>query len=53
MDSKNKELREKIVIGVKLAVSRLIERKIQSDGVLVYSKDGKVIKIRARDLAKL
>jgi hypothetical protein len=52
MDSKNKELRDKIVLGVKLAVSKLIERKRESDGELVYSRDGKIIKIKARDLAK-
>jgi hypothetical protein len=50
MKSKNKELRDKIVLGVKLAVSKLIERKRESDGELVYSKDGKVVRIRARDI---
>ena len=30
MESKNKELRDKIVLGVKLAVSKLIERKRES-----------------------
>jgi len=52
MDKTNKDIRDKILLGVNLAVSRLIERKIQSDGELVYSKDGKIIKIRARDLRK-
>ena len=52
MDSKNKELRDKIVLGVKLAVSKLIERKRESNGELVYARDGKVVKIKARDLTK-
>jgi hypothetical protein len=52
MENKNKELRDKIVLGVKLAVTKLIERKRESDGELVYSKDGKIIKIKARDLAR-
>jgi len=52
MDKTNKDIRDKILLGVNLAVSRLIERKIQSDGELVYSQDGKIIKIRARDLRK-
>lgn len=47
MESKNKELRDKIVLGVKLAVRKLIERKRESDGELVYSKHGKVVRIRA------
>ena len=52
MDNKNKEIREKIVLGVNLAVSKLIERKIESDGELVYSKDGKVVRIKARTIQK-
>ena len=53
MEIKNQELRNKIVMGVALAVNRLIERKILADGELVYSKDGKIVKIRARDLSKI
>jgi urease accessory protein UreE len=52
MNKETKDLRDKILLGVNLAVSRLIERKILSDGELVYSKDGKVIKIKARELQK-
>ncbi len=52
MEDKREELRDKIVLGVNLAVSRLIESKIKSDGELVYSHDGKVVKIKARDLKK-
>jgi hypothetical protein len=37
---------------VKLAVSKLIEHKKESDGELVYSKDQKVVKIRARNIQK-
>jgi hypothetical protein len=52
MDKSTKDLRDKIVLGVNLAVSRLIESKIESDGELAYSQDGKVVRIKARDLKK-
>jgi delta-aminolevulinic acid dehydratase/porphobilinogen synthase len=41
-----------IVLGVNLAVNRLIERKIQTDGELAYSENGKVVLIKARELKK-
>lgn len=44
------EIREKILLGVKLAVQRLIEKKSLTDGELVYSKDGKIVRVKARDL---
>lgn len=50
MDKRINELRDKIVFGVNLAVKRLIEKKSQNDGELVYSKEGKVIKVKAKDL---
>ncbi len=53
MDNKStNELRDKIILGVNLAVCRLIERKIESDGELVYSIDGKIVRIKARELKK-
>jgi hypothetical protein len=50
MDKRTDELRDKIVFGVNLAVKRLIEKKSQSNGELVYSHEGKVVKIKAKDL---
>jgi len=35
------ELRDKIIYGVNLAVSRLVDSKMKSDGELVYYIDGK------------
>jgi hypothetical protein len=52
MDKSTKDLRDKIVLGVNLAVNRLIERKIQTDGELAYSENGKVVLIKARELKK-
>jgi len=40
----------KITEGVKLAIQRRIERTRKDDGELVISKDGKIVRIRARDL---
>ncbi len=44
------QLLDKITEGVKLAIHRLIENTIKEDGELVISKDGKVIRVKARDL---
>ena len=41
---------EKVTAGVKLAIQRLIERTKKEDGELVISRDGKVVKVKARDL---
>ncbi|MEX2234597.1 MAG: hypothetical protein WD824_20695 [Cyclobacteriaceae bacterium] len=44
------ELLDKITEGVKLAIRRLIERTKKEDGELVISRDGKIVRIKARDL---
>jgi len=41
---------DKITEGVKLSIQRLIERTKKEDGELVISKDGKVVRVKARDL---
>ena len=43
-------LLDKITEGVKLSIRRLIERTKKEDGELVFSKDGKVVRVKARDL---
>ena len=45
------DLRNKILKGVDLAVEKLIRRKQKEDGELVFSKDGKVVIVKAKDLA--
>jgi len=47
-----KELRAKILKGIELATERLIQAKEKEDGELVYSKDGKIIKVKAREMMK-
>ncbi|GAB2800405.1 hypothetical protein GCM10027275_53030 [Rhabdobacter roseus] len=48
----NKELREKIISGLELSFKRLVISKSKEDKELVFSKDGKIVKIKARDLEK-
>ena len=47
-----KDLRSKILKGVELAYTRLLIAKQKEDGDLVISRNGKIIKVKARDLAK-
>ena len=44
------QLVDKITEGVKLAIHRLYERLKKEDGEVVIIRDGKVVKIKARDL---
>jgi hypothetical protein len=44
-------LKSKILKGLDLAVERLIRKKQKEDGELVFSRDGQVIVVKARDLA--
>ena len=45
-----KQMQEKIDVGILLAQKRLIEKTKKEDGVLVVVRDGKVVRIKARDL---
>jgi hypothetical protein len=49
-EKKRKEIREKIVEGLTLSFRRLVEEKKKNDEYLIFSKDGKIVKIKARDL---
>ncbi len=44
------EIMEKFLQGGKLAIERLIEKKRKEDGYIVIGREGKVIKLRARDI---
>ncbi len=48
--SESDQLVDKITEGVKLSIQRLIERTKKEDGELVVSRDGKIVRIKARDL---
>lgn len=46
------ELRENILRGIELAFEKLIETKQKNNGVFVFSKDNKIIFIKANELTK-
>lgn len=43
-------LRSKLLVGLSLSYTRLIEKKQVEDGNLIFSKNGKIVKVRARKL---
>jgi predicted ABC-type ATPase len=43
-------LREKILKGTQISFQRLLERTEKEDGYLVISRDGKIVRVKARDL---
>ena len=45
-----KIMQDKIVKGVELAYERLLIEKQKDDSELVFSQNGKIVKIKARDL---
>ena len=47
-----KELRDKILKGIELSYDRLIISKQKDDEELVFSRNGQIVKVRARDLTK-
>ena len=44
------ELREKIRLGLDLTFKKLLEEKRKNDGEFVFFRDGKIVKIKARDM---
>ncbi|WP_187270193.1 hypothetical protein [Pontibacter qinzhouensis] len=51
IDTVDLDLRNKILEEIDLAVERLIRRKQKEDGELVFSKNGEVVIVKAKDLA--
>ena len=45
-----KELEKKILEGIALAYQKLVEQKKKDDEELVFSQDGKIVVVKARDL---
>ncbi len=45
-----KQMQEKIDAGILLAQKRLIEKAKKEDAELVIEQDGKVVRIKAKDL---
>lgn len=49
-DPNNKELKEKILKGLDLSFKKLVKAKRQTDGTFVFSENGIIKKIKARDM---
>ena len=49
-DPINQKLKEKILKGLDLTFKKLVKTKRQTDGVFVFSENGKIIKVKARDM---
>lgn len=47
-----KSLRAKILKGIDLSYNKLLVATQKDDGELVVSKDGKVVRVKARDLKR-
>jgi hypothetical protein len=46
------ELRNKIIIGIRMASEKLIASSAKNDEYLVISKDGKIVRVPAKELQK-
>lgn len=47
-----KDLRAKIIQGLDLAYTRLLISKQKEDAELVISREGKIVRVKARELTK-
>ncbi|RYD83593.1 MAG: hypothetical protein EOP53_00390 [Sphingobacteriales bacterium] len=43
---------QKIIEGLKLSFERLLEKKVRNDEEFVFSENGKIVTIKARELKK-
>jgi hypothetical protein len=46
----SENLRDKILEGIHLSYQKLVEKLKKEEGELVIIKDGKVVRVKARDL---
>ncbi len=50
--TKAQEIKSKIIEGLKLSFERLLEKKVRNDEEFVFSENGKIVTIKARELKK-
>lgn len=50
LKEKIKDIHEKVSRGLTLSMERLIEATAKDDGELIFSRDGKIIRVNARKL---
>jgi len=53
MNRQELALRNKLLIGLNLSYNRLLEQKQKEDGNLIFSKNGKIVKVKARKIGKV
>ncbi len=51
-NKKENEIKEKIREGLDLSFKKLVQQKSLTDDILILSKNGKIIEVKARDLLK-
>lgn len=44
------EFRKKIALGFDIAFQKLLKEKKANDGTFVFSENGKIVKVKARDI---
>ena len=49
-EQEKQEVRDKILAGIALAFERLVEQKKKDNAELAFSEDGRIVRVRARDL---
>ena len=47
---KGEEIEALVRLGLDLSFKKLVKQKALTDGELIFSRDGKIIRIKARDL---
>jgi len=47
-----KDLRTKILQGIELSYNRLLSDRQKEDGDLIFSENGKIVRVKARKLKK-
>lgn len=52
MNQEELALRNKLLIGLNLSYNQLLEKKQKENGNLIFSKNGKIIKVKARNIGK-
>ncbi len=52
MQNKTDSLFEKLNKGLKLSYQKLVRDKAKEDGELIFCEDGKIIRVKAKDLLK-
>lgn len=52
-EQEQKKIRSGIINGIALAFQRLVEQKQKEDAELAFSENGRIVRIRARELPYL